>query len=699
MLIVSITLKREKLESIINQYHLEVHKDTVYHWAKLLCKEIKVEIYYKAIDKDTDFILNSLNQQSEKSYKKGMTGIITLGNQIDKVLEDYKEHPLVIHIIDILSNEILLEGLYAFKEQYINANKINGLSVTYFPGNHLPIEINQDIIRLVDTEGKVSLNEQYMMTPLNTISFVYGEENNKVEESNLCSRCDRMNCPNRKNEIDITIIDGYKIKKIKGIQNNNLLKTLNDHQIYITQSCSGQKQCGKCRVKVLTPNFSVNPVDEQFLSEEAIKQGVRCACGIVLNQPITISLIQEKETDNKNITISAVGETKKSYGIAVDLGTTTVEMALIDLETKQQLAVLKEENHQKKFGLDVLSRAYWTSINTNGKEMIKKTIVKQLNNHIKEICAQCKINDTQVTKTIISANTVMTHLLLGLDTEKVVVAPFEPVTKAMQVLTGQCLNLSHSMEVIVLPTIASFIGSDVLSGMIATHMNGCKRHTLLIDLGTNGEIVLGKEDHFLSCSTAVGPAFEGTHIEKGMGALKGAIHAWRSPLEYETIGEVEPVGICGSGIIDVIDYLLEQNIMDSTGLLKNNEKGYNITKDIELSQQDIRHIQMAKSAVYTGIEILVEESGIDYADIQNVYITGGFGEYINIKKAGNIGLIPKQLIEVAQPLHNTSLQGAIKALMDRDILNLYEAMAKKITYIELANTPQFERVYIKNINF
>ncbi|TCT16325.1 uncharacterized 2Fe-2S/4Fe-4S cluster protein (DUF4445 family) [Natranaerovirga pectinivora] len=700
MLTISIQLNNDKLNDVISQYHLEDHRDKVYHLSKDLCGCIESKVYYTIINDQENILLKNLNNSSKKNYSSGVAGIITLGSEIDEILEQYKDNPIETHIVDILSNEILLECLYAFKERFVKDNPIKGLSIIYFPGNHLPIELNKEILGAIDTNSTVSINEHYMMKPLNTISFICGEEETKVKEASLCSRCDAVNCPNRKEQIEVTIMDGYKIKKIKVDKNYNLLKALNDNEIYIPQSCTGHKKCGNCKIKVLNPSFEINASDKDLIPEKDLKLGIRLACGIQVNKPLTLSLIKEKDTiKNNTIQIHHKGNEVDDYGIAVDLGTTTVEMALVNLGTREVVGVIKQENDQKRFGLDVLSRAFWASENYNGIKILQKTIINQLNTLIKTLMENGTVKEEQLKKVIIGANTIMSHFIMGLDTEDVVVSPFRPVTTDMHIYTGDLLNINPNIKVIVLPTIASFMGSDILSGMIYTNMNEVDKYSLLIDLGTNGEIVLGKKGEYISCSTAVGPAFEGTHIEKGMGALNGAINIYKSPTDYTVIGNVAPIGLCGSAIIDAIHYLMENNRIDETGLLTDKDMKAYLVEDIYITQQDVRQIQMAKSAVKTGIDILLKETGITYDDIQTVYLTGGFGEYVNRHNAGNIGLIPKMLLTRTKTLHNTSLQGGILSLYEENQLELYKRLSKETKYIELANNSQFQTQFIENINF
>jgi uncharacterized 2Fe-2S/4Fe-4S cluster protein (DUF4445 family) len=223
---------------------------------------------------------------------------------------------------------------------------------------------------------------------------------------------------------------------------------------------------------------------------------------------------------------------------------------------------------------------------------------------------------------------------------------------------------------------------------------------LLIDLGTNGEIVLGSKNGFVGCSTAVGPAFEGTHIQYGMSALDGAISRYEAPQTYTVIGDVKPKGICGSGLIDIVEYFLKTGLMDDTGLLSDiRDKKINVTEDIYVSQQDIRQIQMAKSAIRTGIELLIQEAQIKYEVIKNVYLTGGFGEYIQVKSAIAMGMLPSALANQAKAIHNTSLQGAIMCLLNESYREKYKELAEKVRYVELAKHPHFQDLYLKHMNF
>ncbi|MFP4697413.1 MAG: ASKHA domain-containing protein [Eubacteriales bacterium] len=700
MLTYTVNLNNENLMNIINKNHLNEYKNQVYYLHESLCQIIKAKAYYTILDKDSPFF------ESLRRYKKGdkkvIIGVITLGKGIDHLLEINHNQPFKTHIIDILTNEMLKEALNKFKEKCLEEQtNIKGLGNTLFPGAQLPIELNTIIIEKILEINDIEVNEQYVMKPLKTISFIMEESKNNLKE-NVCSNCTSFNCQNRE-EINLKIIVDKKEINAKVRCGKNLLTTLNKLGYLISQDCGGQKRCGKCKIKVIEGYNNINKLDNSFLTDEEINKGIRLACGIILHNSMTISLINYRKI-NKELKI--VGNTMRSisaknilYGIAIDVGTTTIEMSLVNLNNNELIATIKEQNKQLIFGSDVLSRAQWARDNINGIKIIQDTINKQIQGLITELINEFTINQKQLTYIIISANTIISHFIMGFNTNKLIISPFEPVTKEMQIFTGEIFCLNENIKVVILPTISAFIGSDILSGMHFTRMDNSREVSLLIDLGTNGEIVMGNKNGFLSCSTAVGPAFEGTHINSGMGAMEGAISNYTNSQKYSVIGNVEPKGICGSGLIDIISYLINNKEVDENGSITDTKKEIYITNELKVTQQDIRQVQMAKSAIRSGIELLINESEFNLEDISKVFLTGGFGEYINVDNAINIGMLPRIFKEKVIPIHNTSLQGAIECVNDLDKLTSLIKLSDKTRYIELANHIDFQTIYIKNINF
>jgi uncharacterized 2Fe-2S/4Fe-4S cluster protein (DUF4445 family) len=297
----------------------------------------------------------------------------------------------------------------------------------------------------------------------------------------------------------------------------------------------------------------------------------------------------------------------------------------------------------------------------------------------------------------------MLHILLGEDPVPIAMAPFTPKFTHEQIVKGESLGLNThpEAEIRTLPSISAYVGADIVSGIAVLKQDSKKRNILYVDIGTNGEIVLITPDRILTCATAAGPAFEGANISCGMGAVEGAISMVTKNGELYTIGNAKPVGICGSGIIDVVSYLLDNGLMNVNGLLK---EPYTIINDtpngkIEILQKDIREIQLAKSAIFSGIKVLLKKAGLTFNDINALYLAGGFGNYINIESAVNIGLLPGEVKDKTVAIGNSAGAGALQALRSIDFHKRINTILSISEYIELSNSDDFNIEYTLNMNF
>lgn len=394
------------------------------------------------------------------------------------------------------------------------------------------------------------------------------------------------------------------------------------------------------------------------------------------------------------------------YGIAIDIGTTTLAFELIQLSNGETCATHTILNSQRLFGADIVSRI--EASNNGNSQILKNLIQKDILDGMKTLCKKAIIPLNRIKNTVISANTTMIHLLLGYDCSGLGIYPFKPITtnklncKFKEIFKTELFNC----ELTILPSISAYIGADIVSGIFMTELAENEEIILLIDIGTNGEICLGNKNKILCTSTAAGPALEGGNISCGTGAVEGAI----SSVTYnkinqkficQTINNKTAIGICGSGIIDTTAELLNNSFIDNTGLLKDEffEKGIEITDNIFFTQNDIRQIQLAKSAIRAGIEILIDEYGTTEKNISKIYISGGFGYYIDIKNACNIGIFPNHFMEKATAIGNSSLGGAKKYLLDTNadtkLLNITNISKE----LYLAENPYFNELYIKELNF
>lgn len=463
--------------------------------------------------------------------------------------------------------------------------------------------------------------------------------------------------------------------------------------------------------RVMGSNLEVNAPDLQL---------IRSIPEIIRQKDYNISLIK---TGNRLLGVEAGDTSNSLYGVAVDIGTTTIAAYLIDLTNGQRLCVHSGLNPQKKFGADVISRIKHTMDCETGLDEMHDLIINELNKCIGAMCEEANISKSNIYAVTLVGNTTMMHFLLKVPAKNIAAAPFIPGITSMLSIKAKDLgiNINPFGCAFILPSVSAYIGSDTVSAVLSTGMYEQEEISLLIDIGTNGEIVLGNKDALYSCSSAAGPAFEGANIRNGIGSVKGAINSisLAPGVSYTTIGGAKPIGICGTGIVDGIAQLLEVGIVDETGRLDDEWEpstpelsslaenivtvdkmnAYKISEDIAITQKDICELQNAKGAIAAGINVLVKESGIDFSDIKNVYLAGGFGTYINVDSALKIGLIPACLRGKIQSVGNAAGQGAIEGLLSIKCLSDAEFISKKIKYIELSSSKDFNDYYMNCMMF
>ena len=390
--------------------------------------------------------------------------------------------------------------------------------------------------------------------------------------------------------------------------------------------------------------------------------------------------------------------------VAIDIGTTTVSARLIDSATSSVLDTISELNSQMVFGADVMSRIHAAK---NGKTEELFNLINRQTERI--ICAfQKKWNIQKIEKLSISGNTVMLHLFLSVDPSSMGEAPFTPAFLEKKEVKGESLSLPVK-NVTVLPSIAAFIGGDITAGLATLDILNISGPSLLIDIGTNGEMALHNQGIIFCCSTAAGPAFEGAEISCGLGGVKGAISAVEiaesggaNAVLLTTIGNVQPTGICGSGLVDAVAVMLKLGIIDETGCMINPvnlQDGFYLAPGIFVTARDIRQFQLAKSAILSGIRILCKNAGLQIADIKNVFIAGGFGFFINKKNAIDAGIFPKEFLDVISICGNLSLQGAEETLISKEFMNKCKQIIDKCSVIDLAADPFFMDEFSENMLF
>jgi uncharacterized 2Fe-2S/4Fe-4S cluster protein (DUF4445 family) len=435
--------------------------------------------------------------------------------------------------------------------------------------------------------------------------------------------------------------------------------------------------------------------------------------------------------DRHHILVIEPGNTTASmFGVAFDIGTTTVAAKLLDLTTGRVMSIAAAVNSQKAHGADVISRINYTVEHQGGLQLMHHLILKQMNDLVIQLCGKLEITPTSIYKSVVVGNTVMQHFVLGIDPRNVAFAPHTPPFQGPVTLSASHLGLHlHEQAVVYFPgNLASFVGSDITAVLTVLDIDDKERTQLVVDIGTNGEMVLSTKGKMLCCSSPAGPAWEGAYIQWGMRAARGAIeraeivHGY---LELRTIGNAEPMGICGSGLLDLVCEFVRAGLIDISGrILAKEEIDKPITEDllkriisletgvndltihhlhdekhILLTQKDIREVQLAKAAIAAGIKILMKELHIIPGMIDAVFIAGAFGNHVRGRDAVDIGLIPHVDEERIRFIGNAALSGAEAILLSREGRERSEHICRSVGYVEVSGRMDFQDIFVDSMHF
>ena len=465
------------------------------------------------------------------------------------------------------------------------------------------------------------------------------------------------------------------------------------HEYGVEFHCGGKGTCGKCQVRLLDGEMKPSDLHQHKLNELKLPADYRLACMSICTESVTLQIEQYEHlilADETNFTFKP----ENGYGIAVDVGTTTLVAQLIDLTSGKVLAVETLLNPQLKFGTDLISRIQ-AGLDGHLTEMTH-LIRSSIRNMIQQML---KSHPVHLDKIVLVGNTVMQRIFSGLDLTPLSAYPFRVEDSGFQNFKVAELewNFLAKTRIQFFPSIGSFVGSDILAGIAATGLHEKKQYTALIDLGTNGEIAVGNREHILCASTAAGPAFEGASLSMGMRAVTGAISSLRlteSGIEYAVIGKTEPRGICGSGLIDAVAILRKSDLVGMFGEIISGEDDIRIAGKVSLTQKDIYEFILAKSAIAAGISILCRQLGISTDQISALYIAGGFGNYIRVENLISTGMIEIPT-ERVHKMGNTALIGAKMFLFDHE--NLVADILGKMQHVNLEGFPEFQDEYISKM--
>ncbi len=490
----------------------------------------------------------------------------------------------------------------------------------------------------------------------------------------------------------ITVKTGAQTLALEAAPGENLGDVLRRSIPTFAQPCGGNHTCGKCRVHITGAVPAPSASDLRLLSEEERDAGVRLACSCPVTDGMTVHLAESGPARivawNKTVPFA---RTETGYGIAADIGTTTVAMQLFDRVSGQVLAERLEENAQRGFGADVISRI--EACKTEGLDTLSSRIREQL----ERMAAAClhEAGIDHIDEAVVTGNSTMLHLYEGLDPASLAVVPFD-----VQSYFGCMSRHTLSGAPVYLPRcVGAYVGADIICAILAAGMQDGGVQ-LLTDIGTNGEMALMRDGNLSCCATAAGPAFEGAGLSCGMPAAAGAIRAVRregGKICYQTVQDAPPVGICGSGILDALAVLLEDETLEDTGYL---DEDYTVDgTDVTITQRDVRQIQLAKSAICAGLITLLEEQDLPADAVDRFVIAGGFGSSMNMDSACAIGLFPAALRDKADFIGNGALGGAAMLLMNRSLRAQSEQMAQNATEISLSASPDFMDYYVDCMSF
>jgi uncharacterized 2Fe-2S/4Fe-4S cluster protein (DUF4445 family) len=462
--------------------------------------------------------------------------------------------------------------------------------------------------------------------------------------------------------------------------------------------CGGRGRCKGCRIKVLRGSLPVTSEDQRLLAPAEIAAGWRLSCRATAQSDLKIELAQWEATILADETRVAFAP-REGLGVAIDLGTTTLVAQLLDLQTGNVLAVQTALNRQAQHGADIMSRVDYAA--AGGQARLQALVREQIGKLIDHLFAGNRRGAGEVREVVLVGNTVMHHLFCGVSIEPLSHYPFDAVNDGLQVFPAKALGWDLECQVRFLPCLGGFVGSDILAGILATNLEQSDALVALIDLGTNGEIVVGNRERMLCASTAAGPAFEGARISMGMRAATGAVSevAWHDgQFRCRVLGNVSPRGICGSGLVDAVAVALETGLIQGTGRFSSGQSLV-LAPPVVLTQRDIRELQLAKGAIAAGFRILLHHWGASANDLSRVYLAGAFGNYISRASARRIGLLnfPPEKVE---PAGNTALRGAKQALFalaDGD--GSYKSLRQKVQHCSLNEDEQFQDIYVEEMAF
>ncbi len=526
--------------------------------------------------------------------------------------------------------------------------------------------------------------------------------------------------------------------------------------VIIEAPCNAAGTCGKCKVKVvdLSESSVVSKEGRHHLKPEERQAGYILACQAQVYEDIEV-ITENTASQNKTLKIlsdgrsfsydiksnitkrfdgektrvfageTVIGEepgdtSLQAYGLSVDIGTTTLVTALINLLTGEEISSVSALNPQSMQAQDVLTRIKFAS-SPKGLEIMYNSITDELNRMIEAVSKDAKINRQHIYEVVYSGNTTMIHLACNVNPAALGKYPYTPQIFGGNNIPAGMLSISPFGLIYLPPVISAYVGPDITSGVLASQLDKKKGITLFIDIGTNGEMVIANEGKLSATSTAAGPAFEGMNIAYGMRAGKGALEYFKiedsGEIKTHTIGDVKATGICGSGLLDIVGELVKAQVIGANGrfiapsigaysenlkeqmVLKDGKLCFEAAPQVYLTSKDIRQVQLAKGAIRAGVEMLLLSLNVKAEEVATVEIAGSFGFHLREESLLNIGLLPKEFKGKISFIGNTSKTGGEAFLLNTDFRKSMNSLVKEIDVIELANQKDFDKVFVRELNF
>ncbi len=527
----------------------------------------------------------------------------------------------------------------------------------------------------------------------------------------------------QKELVEIKIEGIGTVKSAPGI---NLREALRGEGVFLDGTCADRGDCGRCVVRIIEGDAGAPEKPEAgLLGKEAVSAGDRLACRIILVSGLRIGIDEERllELDRTGRWKSTFGSVlwqperfvpdEEGYGFAVDIGTSSVAASLHDMQTGRPMDIISTANPLVPWGEDIISRlgAYHSGDDTSSK--MRATLWKSISGLLKKLCFRNDVLWSRASRAVLVGNTAIHHIALGLDVKSLIEPPFGPELTEIVVCSPSELEIeavsSLPPQLAFPPPIGGFVGSDASVSLQAALIQG-RPTGAIIDIGTNCEIAVWQGQKILVASAAAGPAFEGGEIHNGMRADAGAIYQVRlgkSDVKVQAIGGSKPVGICGTGIVDVVSEMVRLGLVDRSGLVHKDshpmlgKEGLILDESgsVIFTPQDVEAVQKAKAAVSAVLALLLGKIGLDNGNLETIYVSGAFGSMLDVKSAVRIGLLPNLPEDRFVLSGNSALVGASYCLLSPEFLDDVETLAGSVEFVPVADEPDFEEIYIENLFF